>query len=127
VANSIPRARSPLFSLSLGPGLNPGGAGAVWSSSSSFFNAFQGCAEVDRKPARHARILGASPQRSHSGDHSFSPDVDLRQPAHSSALHWSVRLVGEFVRAIQGIGLLIQNRDQLNPMASSRRWVILQW
>src|SRR5947209_13808637 len=92
-----------------------------------FFNAFQGVREVDRNLLANARILGASPRR-------VTTDVII-----PSALSWIIAslhtsfgfalvgaVVGEYLGATQGIGLLIQNAGQnFNPNGVFAAMIIL--
>jgi NitT/TauT family transport system permease protein len=111
-ANSIPRVTlAPLFAIGLGLGVQSKVALAVvLVFFIVFFNAFQGVREVDRNLLANARILGASRRR-------LFTEVIL-----PSALTWIIAslhtsfsfalvgaVVGEFVGAIGGIGLMIQN------------------
>ena len=81
-----------------------------------FFNAFQGTREVDRNLVANARILGASPVQI------------TRQVVLPSALTWIIAslhssfgfaligaIVGEFLGAQRGLGLLVrQSQDNFN-------------
>ena len=111
-ANSIPRVTLvPLFAIGFGLGTPSKVAlAAVLVFFIVFFNAFQGVREVDRNLLANARILGASQRR-------LTTEVII-----PSALTWIIAslhtsfsfalvgaVVGEFVGAIQGIGLMIQN------------------
>jgi NitT/TauT family transport system permease protein len=111
-ANSIPRVTlAPLFVIGLGLGIQSKVALAVvLVFFIVFFNAFQGVREVDRNLLANAQILGASQQR-------LSTEVII-----PSALTWILAslhtsfsfalvgaVVGEFLGATQGIGLMIQN------------------
>ena len=84
---------------------------------SVFFNAFQGAREVDRNLIANARILGASPGQV------------IRQVVLPSAFTWILAslhvsfgfaligaIVGEYMGAQQGLGLLIaQSQNTFNP------------
>jgi len=84
---------------------------------SVFFNAFQGAREVDRNLIANARILGASPAQV------------TRQVVLPSAFTWILAslhvsfgfaligaIVGEYMGAQQGLGLLIsQSQNTFNP------------
>lgn len=84
---------------------------------SVFFNAFQGAREVDRNLIANARILGASPSQV------------TRQVVLPSAFTWILAslhvsfgfaligaIVGEYMGARQGLGLLIsQSQNTFNP------------
>jgi NitT/TauT family transport system permease protein len=111
-ANSIPRVTlAPLFVIGLGLGIQSKVAlAAVLVFFIVFFNAFQGVREVDRNLLANAQILGASQRR-------LSTEVII-----PSALTWILAslhtsfsfalvgaVVGEFLGATQGLGLMIQN------------------
>ncbi len=118
-ANSIPRVvLGSIFIIWLGLGLPSKVALAVvLVFFVVFFNAFQGVREVDRNLIANARILGASP-------HQLSTDIIL-----PSALTWIIAslhtsfgfalvgaIVGEYLGAVQGIGLLIATaQGTFNP------------
>lgn len=110
-ANSIPRVvLGSIFIISLGLGTPSKVAlAAVLVFFVVFFNAFQGVREVDQNLISNARILGASPRQ-------LSMQVIL-----PSALSWIIAsmhtafgfalvgaVVGEYLGAVQGIGLMIQ-------------------
>jgi NitT/TauT family transport system permease protein len=110
-ANSIPRVvLGSIFVISLGLGTPSKVAlAAVLVFFVVFFNAFQGVREVDRNLISNARILGASERQ-------LSTAVIL-----PSALSWIIAsmhtafgfalvgaVVGEYLGAVQGIGLMIQ-------------------
>src|SRR6266700_2000586 len=110
-ANAIPRVvLGPIFVIGLGLGMQSKVAlAAVMVFFVVFFNAFQGVSEVDRNLLANARILGASQRQ-------LSTVVII-----PSALSWILTslhtsfsfalvgaIVGEFVGAVQGLGLLIQ-------------------
>jgi NitT/TauT family transport system permease protein len=110
VMNSIPRiVLGSIFILWLGLGMSSKVALAVvLVFFAVFFNAFQGAREVDRNLVSNARILGAS--RGHVTRHVVLP----------SAMTWIIAsmhvsfgfaligaIVGEFLGAQQGLGLLI--------------------
>jgi NitT/TauT family transport system permease protein len=110
-ANAIPRVvLGPLFIIALGLGWQSKVAlSVVMVFFIVFFNAFQGVREVDRNLLANARILGAS-QRNLT-----------MQVIIPSALSWIIAslhtsfsfalvgaVVGEFLGATQGIGLMIQ-------------------
>ena len=110
-ANSIPRVvLGSIFVIGLGLGMQSKIALAtVLVFFIVFFNAFQGVREVDRNLISNARILGASSRR-------LSTDVII-----PSALTWIIAslhtsfsfalvgaVVGEFLGATEGIGLMIQ-------------------
>src|SRR5258708_1310603 len=109
--NSIPRVTlAPLFAIGLGLGSQSKVALAVvLVFFIVFFNSFQGVREVDRNLLANARILGASQRQ-------LTTQVII-----PSALTWIIAslhtsfsfalvgaVVGEYIGAIQGIGLMIQ-------------------
>ena len=109
-ANSIPRiVLGSIFAIWLGLGLASKVALAVvLVFFIVFFNAFQGVREVDRNLVANARILGAKPRQ-------LSTQIIL-----PSALSWIIAslhtsfsfalvgaVVGEYLGAIKGLGLLI--------------------
>src|SRR5579859_2518898 len=109
-ANSIPRiVLGSIFVIALGLGMASKVALAVvLVFFIVFFNAFQGVREVDRNILANARILGASPRQ-------LSTQVII-----PSALSWIIAslhtsfsfalvgaVVGEYLGAIKGLGLLI--------------------
>ena len=110
-ANSLPRVTlAPLLAIGLGLGIQSKVALAViLVFFIVFFNAFQGVREVDRTLLANARILGASERK-------LTTQVILPSALTwiTASLHTSFSfalvgaVVGEFVGAIQGIGLLIQ-------------------
>ena len=118
-ANSIPRVvLGSIFIIWLGLGLPSKVALAVvLVFFVVFFNAFQGVREVDRNLIANARILGASSRR-------LSTEVIL-----PSALTWIIAslhtsfgfalvgaIVGEYLGAVQGIGLMIATaQGTFNP------------
>jgi NitT/TauT family transport system permease protein len=110
-ANAIPRVvLGSIFIISLGLGTPSKVAlAAVLVFFVVFFNAFQGVREVDLNLISNARILGASPRQ-------LSMQVIV-----PSALSWIIAsmhtafgfalvgaVVGEYLGAVQGIGLMIQ-------------------
>src|SRR5256712_3999353 len=111
-ANAIPRVTlAPLFVIALGLGSQSKIAlAAVLVFFIVFFNAFQGVREVDRNLLANAQILGASQRR-------LSTEVII--PSAMSwilaSLHTSFSfalvgaVVGEYIGATQGLGLMIQN------------------
>jgi NitT/TauT family transport system permease protein len=111
-ANSIPRiVLGSIFAIGLGLGIQSKIALAVvLVFFIVFFNAFQGVREVDRNLLANARILGATKQMQLS--------MEVIVP---SALTWIIAslhtsfsfalvgaVVGEYLGATQGIGLMIQ-------------------
>lgn len=110
-ANSIPRVvLGSIFIIALGLGTQSKVAlAAVLVFFVVFFNAFQGVREVDQNLISNARILGASSRQ-------LSTQVIL-----PSAMSWIIAslhtafgfalvgaVVGEYLGAVQGIGLMIQ-------------------
>jgi NitT/TauT family transport system permease protein len=113
--NSIPRvALAPLFAVGLGLGIQSKVAlSVVLVFFIVFFNAFQGVREVDRNLLANARILGASPQRVTTAVILPSALTWIFASLHTSFSFALVgAVVGEYVGAIQGIGLLIQTAGQ---------------
>src|SRR5437588_8617169 len=111
VANSIPRVTlAPLFAIGLGLGMQSKVALAVvLVFFIVFFNAFQGVREVDRTLLANARILGASQRRITTAVIIPSALTWITASLHTSFSFALVgAVVGEFVGAIQGIGLMIQ-------------------
>lgn len=111
-ANSIPRiVLGSIFAIGLGLGIQSKIAlSVVLVFFIVFFNAFQGVREVDRNLLANARILGATKQTQ------LSMEVII-----PSALTWIIAslhtsfsfalvgaVVGEYLGATQGIGLMIQ-------------------
>lgn len=109
--NSIPRVvLGPLFIIGLGLGIQSKIAlSVVMVFFIVFFNAFQGVREVDRNLLANARILGANQRQ-------LTTQVIL-----PSAMTWIIAslhtsfsfalvgaVVGEFLGALNGIGLMIQ-------------------
>jgi NitT/TauT family transport system permease protein len=109
--NSIPRvALAPLFAVGLGLGMQSKVAlAAVLVFFIVFFNAFQGVREVDRNLLANARILGASPSRVTTSVILPSALTWIFASLHTSFSFALVgAVVGEYVGAIQGLGLMIQ-------------------
>jgi len=129
VANSIPRVTlAPLFAIGLGLGMQSKVALAVvLVFFIVFFNAFQGVREVDRNLLANARILGASPRRITTAVIIPSALTWIFASLHTSFSFALVgAVVGEFIGATQGIGLLIQNAGQnFNPNGVFAAMVIL--
>ena len=129
VANSIPRVTlAPLFAIGLGLGIQSKVALAVvLVFFIVFFNAFQGVREVDRNLLANARILGASPRRVTTAVIIPSALTWIFASLHTSFSFALVgAVVGEFIGATQGIGLLIQNAGQnFNPNGVFAAMVIL--
>jgi NitT/TauT family transport system permease protein len=129
IMNSIPRiVLGSIFIVWLGLGLSSKVALAiVLVFFAVFFNAYQGTREVDRNLVANARILGASGRQ-------ITTHVVL-----PSALTWIIAslhvsfgfaligaIVGEFLGAQQGLGLLIrQAQDTFNPNAVFAAMVII--
>jgi NitT/TauT family transport system permease protein len=110
--NAIPRiVLGSIFAIGLGLGIQSKIALAVvMVFFVVFFNAFQGVREVDRNLLANARILGASPRQ-------LTTEVIIPSALTwiTASLHVSfsfalvAAVVGEFIGATQGIGLMIQN------------------
>jgi NitT/TauT family transport system permease protein len=129
VMNSIPRiVLGSIFIVWLGLGLSSKVALAVvLVFFAVFFNAFQGTREVDRNLIANARILGASSRQV------------TRQVVLPSAMTWIIAsmhvsfgfaligaIVGEFLGAQQGLGLLIsQAQGTFNPNGVFAAMVII--
>ena len=119
ITNAIPRiVLGSLFTVALGLGTTPKVAlAAVLVFFVVFFNAFQGVREVDRNLLANARVLGASRL------------AITRHVVVPSALTWIIAslhvafglsiigaIVGEFLGAQKGLGLLIANaQNNFNP------------
>jgi NitT/TauT family transport system permease protein len=119
VMNAIPRiVLGSLFTVALGLGPTPKVAlAAVLVFFVVFFNAFQGVREVDRNLLANARVLGASRL------------AITRHVVLPSALTWIIAslhvafglaiigaIVGEFLGAQRGLGLVIANsQNNFNP------------
>jgi len=129
VANSIPRVTlAPLFAVGLGLGMQSKVALAVvLVFFIVFFNAFQGVREVDRNLLANARILGASQRGVTTSVIIPSALTWIFASLHTSFSFALVgAVVGEFVGATQGIGLLIQNAgSNFNPNGVFAAMVIL--
>jgi NitT/TauT family transport system permease protein len=113
--NSIPRiALAPLLAVGLGLGIQSKVAlSAILVFFIVFFNAFQGVREVDRNLLSNARILGASPTRVTTSVILPSALTWIFASLHVSFAFALVgAVVGEYVGAIQGLGLLIQTAGQ---------------
>jgi NitT/TauT family transport system permease protein len=110
-ANSIPRVvLGSIFVIGLGLGMQSKIALAtVLVFFIVFFNAFQGVREVDRNLISNARILGASQRQL-----SFEVIIPSALTWIIASLHTSFSfalvgaVVGEFLGATEGIGLMIQ-------------------
>jgi sulfonate transport system permease protein len=119
IANAIPRiVLGSLFTVALGLGIAAKvSLAAVLVFFVVFFNAFQGVREVDRNLVNNARVLGAS------------RGAITRQVVIPSALTWIIAslhvafglaiigaIVGEFLGAQRGLGLVIANaQNNFNP------------
>jgi NitT/TauT family transport system permease protein len=119
VVNAVPRiVLGALFTVALGLGTTPKVAlAAVLVFFVVFFNAFQGVREVDRNLLANARVLGASRL------------AVTRHVVLPSALTWIIAslhvafglaiigaIVGEFLGAQKGLGLLIAtSQNNFNP------------
>jgi len=119
VANAIPRiVLGSLFTVALGLGIAAKvSLAAVLVFFVVFFNAFQGVREVDRNLLNNARVLGAS------------RGAITRHVVIPSALTWIIAslhvafglaiigaIVGEFLGAQRGLGLVIANaQNNFNP------------
>src|SRR5712691_5629041 len=92
-----------------------------------FFNAFQGVREVDRNLLANARILGASQRQITTAVIIPSALTWIFASLHTSFSFALVgAVVGEFIGATQGIGLLIQNAgSNFNPNGVFAAMVIL--
>ena len=109
--NALPRVTlAPLFAIGLGLGMQSKVAlSVVLVFFIVFFNAFQGVREVDRNLLSNARILGASQRKLTTAvilPSALSWIIASLHTSFSFALVGAV--VGEFVGALQGIGLMIQ-------------------
>lgn len=111
-ANAIPRVTlAPLLVIALGLGSQSKIAlAAILVFFIVFFNAFQGVREVDRNLLANAQILGASQRRLSSEviiPSAMSWILASLHTAFSFALVGAV--VGEYIGATAGLGLMIQN------------------
>ena len=109
--NSIPRVvLGPLFIIALGLEIQSKVAlSVVMVFFIVFFNAFQGVREVDRNLMANARILGASRRQLNTQVILPSAMTWIIASLHTSFSFALVgAVVGEFLGAIQGIGLMIQ-------------------
>lgn len=111
-ANAIPRVTlAPLLVIALGLGSQSKIAlAAILVFFIVFFNAFQGVREVDRNLLANAQILGASQRRLSSEviiPSAMSWILASLHTAFSFALVGAV--VGEYIGATQGLGLMIQS------------------
>ena len=129
VLNSLPRiVLAPIFVIWFGLGTASKVASAVvLVFFPVFFNAFQGAREVDRNLVANARILGASNRR---------VTLQVVIPSATSWIFTSLHvsfgfaligaIVGEYIGATQGIGLLVaQSQGNLNAAGVYAAMVIL--
>ncbi|MBK3563802.1 MULTISPECIES: ABC transporter permease [unclassified Streptomyces] len=129
VLNSIPRiVLAPIFLIWFGLGPSSKVASAVvLVFFPVFFNAFQGAREVDRNLVANARILGASDRR---------VTLQVVIPSATSWIFTSLHvsfgfaligaIVGEYIGAIKGIGLLVQqSQNTFNAAGVYAAMVIL--
>jgi len=110
-ANSLPRVTlAPLLAIGLGLDIQSKVAlAAILVFFIVFFNAFQGVREVDRNLLANARILGANQRTLTTQVIIPSALTWITASLHTSFSFALVgAVVGEFVGAIQGIGLMIQ-------------------
>jgi sulfonate transport system permease protein len=110
-ANSLPRVTlAPLLAIGLGLDIQSKIAlAAILVFFIVFFNAFQGVREVDRNLLANARILGANERKLTSQVIIPSALTWITASLHTSFSFALVgAVVGEFVGAIHGIGLMIQ-------------------
>ena len=129
VLNSIPRiVLAPIFVIwfGLGPASKVASA-VVLVFFPVFFNAFQGAREVDRNLVANARILGASDRR---------VTLQVVVPSATSWIFTSLHvsfgfaligaIVGEYIGATKGVGLLIaQSQGTFNTAGVYAAMVIL--
>jgi NitT/TauT family transport system permease protein len=129
VLNSIPRiVLAPIFVIwfGLGPASKVASA-VVLVFFPVFFNAFQGAREVDRNLVANARILGASDRR---------VTLQVVIPSATSWIFTSLHvsfgfaligaIVGEYIGATKGIGLLVaQSQGTFNAAGVYAAMVIL--
>ncbi|WBO63355.1 ABC transporter permease [Streptomyces camelliae] len=129
VLNSIPRiVLAPIFLIWFGLGPSSKVASAVvLVFFPVFFNAFQGAREVDRNLVANARILGASDRR---------VTLQVVIPSATSWIFTSLHvsfgfaligaIVGEYIGATKGIGLLVsQSQNTFNSAGVYAAMVIL--
>ena len=111
VANSIPRiVLGSIFVIALGLGYQSKVAlAAVMVFFIVFYNAFQGVREVDRTLLANARILGANQRQLSTAVIIPSALTWITASLHTSFSFALVgAVVGEYLGATQGIGLIIQ-------------------
>ncbi len=129
VLNSIPRiVLAPIFVIWFGLGPSSKIASAVvLVFFPVFFNAFQGAREVDRNLVANARILGAGDRRV-----TFQVVIPSATAWIFTSLHVSFgfaligAIVGEYIGATEGIGLLVaQSQGTFNAAGVYAAMVIL--
>ncbi|MGX4689389.1 ABC transporter permease [Streptomyces sp. JNUCC 63] len=129
VLNSIPRiVLAPIFVIWFGLGpLSKIASAVVLVFFPVFFNAFQGAREVDRNLVANARILGASDRRV-----TFQVVIPSATSWIFTSLHVSFgfaligAIVGEYIGATKGIGLLVaQSQGTFNAAGVYAAMVIL--
>jgi len=111
VANSVPRiVLGSIFVIALGLGYQSKVAlAAVMVFFIVFYNAFQGVREVDRNLLANARILGANQRQLSTAVIIPSALTWITASLHTSFSFALVgAVVGEYLGATQGIGLMIQ-------------------
>jgi NitT/TauT family transport system permease protein len=129
VLNSIPRiVLAPIFVIWFGLGpVSKVASAVVLVFFPVFFNAFQGAREVDRNLVANARILGASDRR---------VTLQVVIPSATSWIFTSLHvsfgfaligaIVGEYIGATKGIGLLVaQSQNTFNAAGVYAAMVIL--
>jgi NitT/TauT family transport system permease protein len=129
VLNSIPRiVLAPIFVIWFGLGpVSKVASAVVLVFFPVFFNAFQGAREVDRNLVANARILGASDRR---------VTLQVVIPSATSWIFTSLHvsfgfaligaIVGEYIGATKGIGLLVaQSQGTFNAAGVYAAMVIL--
>ncbi|UWE11755.1 ABC transporter permease [Actinacidiphila bryophytorum] len=129
ILNAMPRiVLAPIFLIwfGLGPASKIASA-VVLVFFPVFFNAFQGAREVDRNLVANARILGASDRRV-----TFQVVIPSATSWIFTSLHISFgfaligAIVGEYIGATEGIGLLVANsQGTLNSAGVYAAMVIL--
>jgi NitT/TauT family transport system permease protein len=129
VLNSIPRiVLAPIFVIWFGLGpVSKVASAVVLVFFPVFFNAFQGAREVDRNLVSNARILGASDRRV-----TFQVVIPSATSWIFTSLHVSFgfaligAIVGEYIGATKGIGLLVaQSQGTFNAAGVYAAMVIL--
>ncbi|MEW2296930.1 ABC transporter permease [Streptomyces sp. NPDC006743] len=129
VLNSLPRiVLAPIFVIWFGLGpMSKIASAVVLVFFPVFFNAFQGAREVDRNLVANARILGASDRRV-----TFQVVIPSATSWIFTSLHVSFgfaligAIVGEYIGATNGIGLLVaQSQGTFNAAGVYAAMVIL--